>query len=122
MPSSTTVYTDHIFSVATPGVEIEGEEIKRHHWREGVHTVYGIRAEPGPNGGETEVAGFRFDAGVFDLDEAREWLDEQGYGGAELVEEGGTLERENPGALDKTTTAVLAGGAGLLIGSMLSNS
>jgi hypothetical protein len=121
MPSSTTVYTDHKFDVATPGVEIEDTEIKRHDWREGVHTVYGIRAEPGPDGGETEVAGFHFDAGEFTPEEARAWLDDQGYGGAELVEKGGTLQRENPSGMDKTTTALLAGGAGVLIGSLFSN-
>lgn len=76
---------------------------KENDWATDVHTLYGIKDEPGPQGGMTEVIGFEFDADIFSVSEAREWLEDQDYGDASLVEEGG---RTNPKRTGYTLTAV----------------
>lgn len=96
--------------------QFSGDDVQRkeNDWSTGVHTLYGIKDEPGPQGGRTEVIGFEFDAGEFSVSEARDWLEEQGEGGATLVEEG---TRENPSRTGYTLTALgVAGIFGFMCG------
>jgi hypothetical protein len=119
MATPTQAYTDHHFDVSHPGIEIEDTEVSENDWSDGVHTIYGIREEPGPNGGRTTVSGFRFDAGEFTLEEARDWLEDQDYGGAELVEEGGQLGRENPSESGNYTTLITVGVSSFIAGMIV---
>jgi len=120
MATPTKAYTDHEFDVAHPGVSVEDFQTSENDWADGVHTIYGIREEEGPNGGKTVVSGFRFDAGEYTVDEAREWLDDQGFEGAEIVREGSELGRGNPPVIGSYTYSMIAGIGGFLAGLMVS--